>query len=85
MRVERNEQSTTVTELSYPLIRCDMAGEGGQLSYYDSGLFGFPAHCSGCTDWDQMTKFTFTQAGEIPGRVLPAGMYWDCCCKKSAR
>ena len=23
----------------------------------------------------QMTKFTFTQAVEIPGRVLPAGTY----------
>jgi hypothetical protein len=40
MRVERNEQSTTVSEtkLSYPLIRCDMAAEGGQLSYYRGEL-----------------------------------------------
>jgi hypothetical protein len=26
--------------------------------------------------WNQMTKMTFTQAVEIPGRVLPAGTYW---------
>jgi len=26
--------------------------------------------------WDQMTKITFTQPMEIPGRVLPAGSYW---------
>jgi hypothetical protein len=26
--------------------------------------------------WDQMTKMTFTQPIEIPGRVLPAGSYW---------
>jgi hypothetical protein len=26
--------------------------------------------------WDQMTKMTFSQPVEIPGRVLPAGSYW---------
>jgi hypothetical protein len=26
--------------------------------------------------WDQMTKMTFTQPIEIPGRVLPVGSYW---------
>ena len=26
--------------------------------------------------WDQMTKLTFTQPMEVPGRVLPAGSYW---------
>ena len=26
--------------------------------------------------WDQMTKITFAQPIEIPGRVLPAGTYW---------
>jgi hypothetical protein len=27
-------------------------------------------------EWDQMTKFTFSQPVEIPGGVLPAGTYW---------
>jgi hypothetical protein len=27
-------------------------------------------------DNDQATKFTFSQAVQIPGRVLPAGTYW---------
>jgi hypothetical protein len=28
------------------------------------------------SNWDQMTKATFSQPVEIPGRVLPAGTYW---------
>src|SRR5271170_5137551 len=31
------------------------------------------AHAS---EFDQATKLTFSQAVEIPGRVLPAGTYW---------
>ncbi len=27
-------------------------------------------------EWNQMTKLTFNQPVEIPGRVLPAGTYW---------
>jgi Protein of unknown function (DUF2911) len=27
-------------------------------------------------DWNQMTKLSFSQPVEIPGRVLPAGTYW---------
>ncbi len=27
-------------------------------------------------EWDQMTKFTFSQPVEIPGGVLAAGTYW---------
>lgn len=27
-------------------------------------------------EWNQQTKFTFSQPVEIPGRVLPAGTYW---------
>jgi len=27
-------------------------------------------------DWDQATKFTFSQPVQIPGRVLPAGTYF---------
>jgi len=31
------------------------------------------AHAS---DFDEATKVTFSQAVQIPGRVLPAGTYW---------
>ena len=31
------------------------------------------AHAS---DFDQATKFTFSQSVQIPGQVLPAGTYW---------
>jgi hypothetical protein len=27
-------------------------------------------------EWNQMTKLSFSQPIEIPGRVLPAGTYW---------
>ncbi len=27
-------------------------------------------------EWDQQTRLSFSQAIEIPGRVLPAGTYW---------
>lgn len=27
-------------------------------------------------EWNQMTKFTFSEPVEIPGQVLPAGTYW---------
>jgi hypothetical protein len=27
-------------------------------------------------EWNQMTKLSFSQPVEIPGRVLPAGTYW---------
>jgi len=27
-------------------------------------------------EWNQMTKMSFVQPVEIPGRVLPAGTYW---------
>jgi hypothetical protein len=28
------------------------------------------------SDFDQATKFTFSQSVQIPGQVLPAGTYW---------
>jgi hypothetical protein len=27
-------------------------------------------------EWNQMTRFTFTQSVEVPGKILPAGTYW---------
>ncbi|HKS75775.1 MAG TPA: hypothetical protein VJQ82_21365 [Terriglobales bacterium] len=27
-------------------------------------------------EWNQRTRFTFTQPVEVPGKVLPAGTYW---------
>ena len=39
-----------------------------------ASLIALPnAHAS---DFDQATKLTFSQAVQIPGRVLPAGTYW---------
>jgi len=32
-----------------------------------------PARAS---EWDQMTRFTFRQPVEVPGKILPAGSYW---------
>lgn len=27
-------------------------------------------------EWNQATKLTFSESGEVPGKVLPAGTYW---------
>jgi hypothetical protein len=39
------------------------------------GCTAFPpaAHAD---EWNQLTRFTFSQPVEVPGRILPAGTYW---------
>jgi hypothetical protein len=40
-------------------------------------LSGFILHpLARADEWNQMTKFHFNEAIELPGRVLPAGSYW---------
>lgn len=38
------------------------------------GIFAVPR--ARADEWDQLTRFTFTQPVEVPGKTLPAGTYW---------
>ncbi len=39
------------------------------------GCTAFPP-AARADEWNQLTRFTFSQPVEIPGRILPAGTYW---------